>query len=321
MPIPAFLASLEDYQQLPDVVTFLSNAEQVYSQPPITNDTISQLRRALLHLLNNAVAIKPHSSSFFEGLYDMSYGLFGTARPNTNALGALPPAQLASLKEMLANALYEYALAYPLNTDDVIDQELIAPEDPCLYSLTGQKYRLTSLAMWIQHKKAFVYPNVNITMYAHDIEQFKALCDEHHVSYAPLNEHLRAIAEGLNTLGISMESIRQLNVPQLRINHVNALRMLIQKHGLTEATAFSELQALNYEQADAIIALYDRGLRGDHLRGLEITEEEYMPHHTAVMQWLMDDLGYDLERAVESISPYPYEEVGFLYGLLQNPGI
>jgi hypothetical protein len=303
------LLSLSPYEGLPEINELLFKARAVYEQAPISIESVESLRRALLALLDKALPMLGSDASFFSAYRSFFWG----GAPVVNDISTLTASQLSHLKESLILALRDLSTEHPLNSEDCIQQDIITEGEVVLHSLRGHQYRLSSLVMWIQHKKDFIYPNMSIAMYADDIARFKALCESHGVSYAPLNEYQLAMKQALDEMGWSMEELSRLNAPELRINHIHALKKLINKYHLDKGDAFLEIENLNYEQAEAISTLYERGLRGHHLRGLMFDESEFMPHHTAVLQYLLDEKGYDIDSAVALVSTYPGEEVETLY--------
>jgi hypothetical protein len=309
VPIPSYLLSLSPYEGLPEINELLFKARAVYEQAPISIESVESLRRALLGLLDKALPMLGSDASFFSAYTSFFWG----AAPVVNDISTLTASQLSDLKSALILGLRALSEAYPLNSDDLIDGDAIVEDDIVLHSLRGQQYRLSCLAMWIQHKKDFIYPDMSVAMYADDVERFKGLCELHGVSYAPLNDHQLEMVHALDEMGWSLDELRSLHAPELRINHIRALKKLINEHQLDKEHAFLEIENLNYEQAEAISTLYERGLRGHHLRGLMFDESEFMPHHTAVLQYLLDEKGYDIDSAVALISTYPGEEVETLY--------
>ncbi len=299
------LSQLKAYQHVPEVKKILDLGRMIREQAEVSTDSIDSLRGSLLRLLDTILELKSHRPY----LPIRIYSLFFSVTP----LEAQSDSQLAALTKTCTVMLRKIALKYPVNEDDPITLAPITETDLVLHCLTGRQYLLEALAQWVSTKGKFIYPYNNTTMYQADKELFKTLCREHQINYKPLPEQPRALNQALEELGLTSDDIGRLQVPELRINHVNALKALINEHNFTPANAARELQSLNYEQADAIASLYAQGLRGEHLRQLPFPEDDYLPLHTAVLQYLIDDHNYDIEKAIEMISAYPGEEVQTIY--------
>ncbi|KTD53722.1 hypothetical protein Lsan_4132 [Legionella santicrucis] len=183
------------------------------------------------------------------------------------------------------------------------------------YKSNGEKVPVSKYSGLIKVRGAFIYPDTNSAMLVQDIEQLKRLCIQQNLSMEPKPSRIVELEQELLNAGFTINHIEELKVPNLRKNHILVLKMLVTEYQLSHSQAIAELKGLNYEHADALSALYSRGLRGEHLRSLSIDEEEFSPHHTAVLMMLMDDWHYDVEAAIHCISGCDFEEIQEFYSM------
>lgn len=314
MPLPDSIQGVRAHARLLELTDFMRLTDTLSTKISHTDADIRALRAPLLHLLQRLTDLPSAHTSVMSRVFNYGIGFFyQQAETSRNTIDTLSHHERAILRACVVNALEQLAYAYPINTTDPIDYEPILNGEPYFVSLTGSHYRLSNMALWIAHKKDFFYPLYSERMHLEDIERFKQQCLEEGVSYLPLSDYQIALNQKCEALGISEEILRTLRVPQLRLNHLVVIEQLINEYGCSIEDAMSELQGLNYEQADALLAYFDIGLRGEHLRQLLIDESEYGPHHTAALEHLMTKHGMDIEQAIETISPYGFDEVQELY--------
>lgn len=307
MNILTQLKPLQKHQDIQEAMLVFKKAETLSREQ--TPENADSLRGELLRFLD--LLIKQQKA--YTALPTWIASFFWQSQP----IEALSKSQLAMLRKATINALNELAHAFPINDSDPISLENFSNEDIVFTSLTGKRYELNQLAQWLRTSKDFIYPDQNIRMVNEDIIALKDLFNKHRISYKPVSDAERQIRAMISKLGITDHELRQLQVPILRIEHLKTIQALMTEHGLEKVAAINELQHLNYEQADAIKALYAQGLRGEHLRQLPYPESEYLPHHTAALEDLLSK-GYSIEVSIDAIAKYPGEQVQEVYFNLPN---
>ncbi|VEB36452.1 Uncharacterised protein [Legionella sainthelensi] len=314
MILPPYLNSFYQYPDFKQLKRCAELAENAFCSEVVNKDPLNELRGNLLRILDeiSQVQANPHSIYSMLSNYALSFFNFHKIKGN---LKDISNQELQDIKNTLIVALRGLANDFPIHDVDPIDLTPIDNDEVCFTSLTGRRYRLVNLVNWIKIRKAFIYPDTNSVMLVHDIEPLKRLCAQQNLSLEPKPSHIIELEQELLNTGFSVNHIEELKVSNLRKNHILVLKMLVTEYQLSHSKAIAELKGLNYEHADALNALYSRGLRGDHLRNLSIDEEEFGPHHTVVLMMLMDDWHYDVEAAVRCISGCDFEEIQKFYSI------
>lgn len=314
MTLPYYLQSLQTFQNIIQIQSCANLALQAFEHEPIDSNLIDKLRGELLRTLKTILQFKAQNNGLFYTLKHYGWTFFAPAQ-NFRRLEDLLSSEIKPIEDKIIVALQGLAKKFPIDDVDPFDLEPIEEDENYWLSLKGRKYRLETLAEWIRSRKAFIYPDDNKEMFLQDIENLKELCKLHEISLKPAPVYSETLKQEIIEAGFSLAEIRGLAVPGLRSNHIKALRMLMTDYHLSKREAFEELSGLNYEQAEALNALYADGLRGEHLRNLMIDESEYSPHHTVVLQMLINEQDYDVDTAIYAISNCDADEVQQFYSM------
>ncbi|WED43370.1 hypothetical protein [Legionella cardiaca] len=312
MILPSYLQPLTNYDNIAQMQTCANLARQVFANEAVDINLIDKLRGQLLRTLKESLQHKATNNGVYYSLKHYALSFFTLSQP-VSSLERLPTATIQEIENAIVTALEGLAEDYPIKDIDPIDLNPINDDDIYFLSLQGRKYRLESLADWIKFSKQFVYPDNNDEMFSQDIAKLKQLCTLHGVSLEPTKSYSSTLQTAIREAGFTVEEMKDLVVPELHKNHINALQMLTTKYHFSFVEAIKELQKLNSEQAEALNVLYAYGLRGEHLRNLSIAESEFSAHHTAVLQLLVHDRNYDIDMAVNAISDCDFEEVQKFY--------
>jgi hypothetical protein len=297
MAVRDYLQPLLKYGSLSKINAYVINSDGS-SDPSL----IDGLRGELLRTLQRVTELRKQNETYFNLIPNLFLGFF------------IPQELSPQLRNELIEALQGLARDFPLSDVDPIDLEPIG-EDVHFISLAGRSYRLESLVQWIQVRGDFILPDVRLPMFSPEIVELKRLCLENKLSLQPRRPISVSFQTALAGANLSVDDLSSLVVPQLRENHINVLGMLKNEWGLSLEKAIDEIQGLNYEQADALLLLYSKGLKGSHLRGLAINPSEYGPHHTVVLIMLIDEWGYSVENAVDAISGCDFETIQSFYSM------
>jgi hypothetical protein len=311
MSLSIYLSTLKPYDDIPQIAAIFEKASLAFASTAIKSESIDALRGQLLRTLDEIIHLKTINITIWQGLSTSVWTFFSSTK--SCDLVSLSSDERQQIEDIVIKALQILANDYPVDDVDPIDLTPIQHEEPHLLSITGRKYRLTNLVEWIKTRKDFIYPDVNKPMFSQDIKNLKHLSQEYGLSLEPAKQYSTEIQSALAELGLSVEAIENLHVPQLRLNHINALQVLICEYGHELNQAIAEIQSLNYEQVDALVQLYQVGLRGAHLRSLHIDESEYGPHHTVVLHILTQEQGYDIDKAINTITDCDFDEVQEFY--------
>lgn len=314
MTLPSYLQPLRTLLTIEQLRPCLKLAKQAFEHDMPDSNLIDQLRGELLRTLSILSKYKATNEGVLYALKHYTWAFFAPAK-NSQRLEDLFSNKIEAIENKIITALQGLAREYPINDVDLFDLEPIENDENYWVSLKGRKYRLESLAEWISTRKAFIYPEDNTTMFLQDIDNLRQLCDFHKISLQPKPVYSDILKQAIIDAGFSIEEIRELDVPQLHRHHIKTLGMLITDYHFSKRQAFEELQGLNSEQADALTELYSQGLRGAHLRNLAIDENDYSPHHTVVLQMLVNEWHYDIETAVDAISNCNGDEVQRYYSM------
>ncbi|KTD08315.1 hypothetical protein [Legionella jamestowniensis] len=314
MALSSYLQPLQTLQHIEQLQPCVNLAIQVFEQDMPDSKLIDKLRGELLRTLSVLLQYKVTNEGVLYTLKHYTWAFFAPTK-KSHHLENLFSNEIQSIENKIITALQGLAREYPINDVDLFDLEPIGENENYWLSLKGRKYRLEPLAEWISTRKAFIYPEDNTTMFLQDIDNLTQLCDLHKISLQPKPVYSSILKQAIIDAGFSIEEIRELDVPQLHNHHIKALQMLIAHYHFSKRQAFEELQGLNSEQADALNELYSKGLRGAHLRNLAIDESDYSPHHTVVLQMLVNEWHYDIETAVDAISNCNGDEVQRYYSM------
>jgi hypothetical protein len=308
MSLSETVQALFQYNALREIQALVPLHAKVFATDAPQKDDVDSLRGAMLRTFSLVQSRSQMTPSIFP-----AWGSWGAffSRSRITSVQNLPLQEVQDLERKLYLALSVYAKSFPINTIDLIDRTPITPETVCFSNCNGYQYRLTTIAEWIKHSNAWKNPESGLTMNRYDQEQLKALFLEHNISWEKPSPTL---AEYIEHSGYTVEQLQALIVPQLRTNHIDTLLYLTAVKKLSFQDSIAEIQQLNYEQVDAIRELYDKGLRGNHLRGLEIDEDEYGPFHTLALNILTQEHHLDIEQAVAQISRCDFDQAQeFLY--------
>ncbi|ASQ47090.1 hypothetical protein [Legionella clemsonensis] len=314
MPLPSYLQPLQTLRNIVQIQPCVNLAEQAFIHTAADNNSIDSLRGELLRTLEVLLQYKTKNNGVFYSLKHYTWAFFEPAQ-NLRRLENLFSSEIQLIENKIVTALQGLARAYPINDVDVFDFEPIEEDEKYWLNLKGRKYRLETLAEWISIRQEFIYPEDNRVMFSQDIESLKRLCSLHNISLKPKPIYSELLKEAIVAAGFSIAEIRELDVPRLHNNHLKVLHKLMTTYHFSKREAFAELQGLNSEQAEALNELYAQGLRGNHLRNLSIDESEYSPHHTVVLQLLINEWHYNIESAVEAISNCDADEVQQYYSM------
>ncbi|KTC78168.1 hypothetical protein [Legionella brunensis] len=317
MFLPPYLQPLTTHKTIAQMQACANLARQVFANEAEDINLIDKLRGQLLRTLKESLQYKAINNGLYYRLRQYALSFFTSPQP-ISSFESLPTTTIQAVENAIIIALEGLAENYPIKDVDPIDLNPIDDDDIYFLSLQGRKYRLESLVSWIKFRKAFIYPDNNDDMFLQDIAKLKQLCTLQGVSLEPTKSYSSTLQAAILEAGFSVEEMKDLVVPELHKNHINALQMLTTKYHFSHIDAITELQKLNYEQAEALNVLYEYGLRGDHLRNLSIAESEFSAHHTAVLQLLVHDRNYDIDMAVNAISDCDIEEVQKFYSTSPN---
>jgi hypothetical protein len=307
------LQCLTRYIAIPEINACLELAYTAkLTSNPIPTE-IEKLRGELLRTTETLRKYNPKSWSALKSVYVGFTNLFFL--PCTpNHFKQVNNYQYNEIEMNLKKLLHQLALAYPTNENDLIDLEPLPSNfDERFITLHGCHYRLNNLVEWVRHAGQFTYPDTNKAMDAFDRIALTNQCETLGLSLQPYPKHLDIFNEVLSQVRLTFEDIDTLNVPYYHENHFLALVFLIKNHQYTLQNAIAEIQGLHGEQVSALMNLFHLGLRGDHLRNLDIEDDDFTAHHEAVIQILIEKYDFSLEEALAYVSNRSMDEVQEVY--------
>ena len=101
-------------------------------------------------------------------------------------------------------------------------------------------------------------------------------------------------------------------------DHASALMYLLKHQSLSPRQALSEIVNINSSQAEALVKLYDAGLRGDHLRAFKDNEENHAYfdyHHRNALSYFIEKRQFSPNKAIAEINGLSEEQIDALMKL------
>lgn len=287
--LPIYLEPLLKYQEIlktfPDV-TLIENTSE--------SSRVEYIRGSLLRILDEQEKIKQTKNNN-NGIFGIFYSFF---KPNE------APSPLAL--DLIA-VLQNLARDFPQDDVDPITREPIE-DAPYFLSVNGRKYRLSTLAAWIRVCGEFILPD-RMPIYIPEMIELKRLCEEFKFSLTK-NFIFLTLPMDLTTEHIHPDERKQMHK-----SHITTIEML-EGQRLSLSEIVQEMRGLNFYQSEALFELFSKGLRGDHLRTLDL--QEFGPHHISVLKMLINEWGYSIEKALHSILDCDFESIQDFYAM-ENP--
>lgn len=304
---------LSRYSTIPEINACLKLAGNTLNDAPIDTDKIAKLRGVFLRTQEKLVKYDPDSWNVLKSAYQcLSFFVFSDFPP-TN-FDQLSKQQYHDIEIALFNFLFSLSKQYPINQEDPIDLEVLPDLNSRFMSLHGYHYKLETIVTWIRHSHQFTYPDTNKPMIEFDRVALINLCKERGLSLAPYPPRNTSFEAALENARLSMEDIQSLRVPYYHVNYVNVLTTLMNQYAYDIEAGINEINDLYPEQVDGLIQLFEYGIRGHHLRSIEIDGFDYTPHHTLALEELIQRHDYTIDAAVDFISNRNMDEVQEVYG-------
>ena len=203
--MPPYLLELKQFDAIPQIAAIYAKATLVFTNNTVNKEVIDELRGQLLRTLDDVLQLKATPPTFW-GSLTTSLGTFFTKDEQLPRLDRLSAIERQKVESALISTLQKLATQHPLDNVDPIDFGEIEHDEAHLLSLSGRKYRLTTLAWWVQSRQDFIYPDFNKPMFEQDIQQLKQLCQKNGVSIEPPKQYSIEIQHALEQLGLTTNS-------------------------------------------------------------------------------------------------------------------